>query len=115
MYNKTEELKNTVKPWIKTLHDQVFGTTSPVWRLEFSLYSLAKAKLVDTMEKAIEYNSLDVLKPMQLYGIFQGLFMKKFQFRTCGTAKRIARMKPLHLWHFDIPVIRFGICSGNVC
>ena len=74
MYNKTEELKTTLKPWIKKLHDQQFGNTSPVWRLEFSLYSLAKAQLIDTKGEAIEYNSLEVLQTKNLYGLFQGLF-----------------------------------------
>lgn len=109
MYNKTEELKHTLKPWIKSLHDQTFADPGPVWRVEFSLYSLSKAVLENMKGESIPYNSIDVLQHKNLYGLFQGLFIKKFAFRTCGTAKRIARMQPLHLWHFDYNFLKLDL------
>lgn len=113
MYNKTDELKKTTKPYISAIHKDIFKNDNNVWRIEFSIYSLQKAILENFEGKKFDYNSLDVLKIQNLYGIFIGLFEKHFEFRTCGKQKRIARMKKIDLWFFDLEVCKLNLKKQN--
>lgn len=102
LYNKTNELKANPKGYISNLHKINFGELGkiPVWRLEFSLYSMNALFFND--EKEIKFKSLDMLDFDIMYGIFIGLFKKHFQFKIKEKhGQRVSRMKEKYLWFFD--------------
>ena len=62
LYNKTKELENSLKPWIKKAHKVNFeDQTKDVWRLEFSMFSLNAffQKKIDVQEKIKHYLAIN--------------------------------------------------------
>ena len=105
LYNKTAELKDNCKPWIEREHQNTFENDLPVWRLEFSISSMAAFFKRDGKE--LDFYDLRILDAHNLYGIFQGLFTKYFRFKVRKKRlERVTRMKDLNLWHFDLPDLK---------
>lgn len=100
MYNKTEELRGNLKPWIKQGHNDYFDNDCDVWRLEFSLFSMTA--FFKGEGKDFNFHSLEVLDLVNMYGIFIGLFKKYFRFKNNKGEARLTRMKDVVLWHFDL-------------
>lgn len=135
MYNKTKELEDNPKPWISKTHENNFGKENEkyVWRLEFSLYGINSMFLDDEKyfsykkldrkdkdynlkrrefikeNKGISSNSLDILDIEKMYGIFQGLFEKYFEFRIKKKhGQRVRDMEIKKLLYFDYPNLKLN-------
>ena len=142
LYNKTKELEDNGKPWIKRVHDANFENDGFVWRLEFSVCSMnafmrADERVREMTRKMLQkdrnlkypqavsmavkelgvrenYTSLEVLEIDKMYGLFQGLFRNYFRFKKKEhTGQRVARMKELNLWVFDYDFLREDLVKRN--
>jgi len=112
LYNKTKELENNKKPWISRRYENFFRPNLQVWRLEFTIFSMRA--FFKNEGKLLNFNSLEVLELLNMYGIFIELFKTHYQFKILSKReKRVSRLKTFPLWHFDYEFLRLKFEKSN--
>lgn len=102
LYNKTKEMqevkhkKHIYASWVKA----GLNMDSNIWRLEFNINNTRKDLLIKHTGELINLNNMEILKPENIYILYQHLLLKNFKFKINNYRKNKSRMKSLKLLSF---------------